>query len=140
MDTFYWPNLSVQYLRRPHDRTKPPIVVQPYHVPEPKKDKYYRHDAAIYSLWNYFAEFCLQTYEGKTESPTAMNIEILSRNRFTGRLRLRVFIELAHGDILKGKAIEDASTAGNSGDNNSQPIKSNVYMTFDSGYRYSSKV
>jgi hypothetical protein len=81
---------------RPREKFRPDVVVQRYFVSEPQPDKYYRHDAALYSLWNHFVEFCYKNNEANGEA-VFRTIDISTRNRLTGRLRLMVFLDLSQG-------------------------------------------
>jgi len=99
LDAFYWPNLSQTYMLRPREKYRPDVVVQRYFVSEPQPDKYYRHDASLYSMWNHFVEFCYKNNESNGEA-VFRTIDITTRNRFTGRLRLVVFLELSQGRSL----------------------------------------
>lgn len=67
-------------------------IIQPYVVPAPSMlDDYYYHDAALYSMWNHFVEFCQQNSKGQYNSDSNE-----PTNLYTGGSRLNVFINLSN--------------------------------------------
>jgi len=94
----------MEYSRRRYDGHS--LVVQPYFVPYPQMDNAYYHDASLYSLWNFFVEFCSNVNnsnfdEDVKESPHVNRSKRVSYelkfNKFIGRRRLPIFVYLAHG-------------------------------------------
>lgn len=87
----YWPTVPTICVNKKLDAKGDPHIIQPYHVPTPLYNEYHRHDAALFSMWNYFVEFCVNNSVKNTEYSSPFQ----TKNRYTGKSRLDCFINLS---------------------------------------------
>lgn len=76
-----------------------PHTSQPYCVPVPQNDQYHMHDAAVYSMWMHFVDFCLANATPCTHPDTAMCYAAVdvAVNPYARSKRLSVFRTLCNG-------------------------------------------
>lgn len=95
----FWPKLPSEIIGKRLDCYGQPLVVQPYHVPKPEKNPYLiedsNHDAAIFSLWNHFVDFCQQCQVMSINRNSVTSVTNNPKNQFTGKMRLPIFLKLA---------------------------------------------
>lgn len=82
-----------------HDPEAQPHTAQPYCVPVPQQDQYHLHDAAVYSLWMHFVDFCLANNTPCSHADSAMCYAAVdvAVNPYTRSKRLPVFRTLCNG-------------------------------------------
>lgn len=96
----FWPALDYSYVNMRLDAYGYPNVVQLYHVPAPADDMYHLHDAALYSTWNHFIEFCQLNSDGFFLSDSKERV-----NRFSKKVRLPVFMKLSNFEARLSDAL-----------------------------------
>lgn len=116
-DSLYWPAMPrAMVLQYPEtDRKKgqyptydavdpepQPHTVQPYCVPVPQNDQYHMHDAAVYSMWMHFVDFCLANASPCHHPDSAMCYAAVDVpvNPYARSKRLPVFRQLCNGQHL----------------------------------------
>ncbi len=100
-DSLYWPamprSMVMQYPENEHNHhhqeDAQPHTVQPYCVPVPQQDQYRLHDAAVYSMWMHFVDFCLATASPCATADSAMCYAAVdvATNPYARSKRLPVF-------------------------------------------------
>ena len=100
-DSLYWPamprSMVMQYPENEHNHhhqeDAQPHTVQPYCVPVPQQDQYRLHDAAVYSMWMHFVDFCLATASPSATADSAMCYAAVdvATNPYARSKRLPVF-------------------------------------------------
>lgn len=85
-----------------HDSEQQPHTVQPYCVPVPQQDQYHLHDAAVYSMWMHFVDFCLANASPSSSADSAMCYAAVdvAVNPYSRSKRLPVFRTLCRGSHL----------------------------------------
>jgi len=105
-DSLYWPamprSMVMQYPENEHHHHQEeaqPHTVQPYCVPVPQQDQYHLHDAAVYSMWMHFVDFCLATASPSATADSAMCYAAVdvATNPYARSKRLPVFRSLCRG-------------------------------------------
>lgn len=106
-DSLYWPamprSMVMQYPENEHNHhhqdEAQPHTVQPYCVPVPQQDQYRLHDAAVYSMWMHFVDFCLATASPSATADSAMCYAAVdvATNPYARSKRLPVFRTLCRG-------------------------------------------
>lgn len=105
-DSLYWPamprSMVMQYPENEHNHHQEdaqPHTVQPYCVPVPQQDQYRLHDAAVYSMWMHFVDFCLATASPSATADSAMCYAAVdvATNPYARSKRLPVFRTLCRG-------------------------------------------
>lgn len=99
MDALFWPIMPVSMVSAKLDMNRQPHVIQPYSVPMPQRDLYHRHDAAVYSMWMHFVDFCMANAEstsavahpGSADAATCYSAPDSTLNGYTEEPRLHVF-------------------------------------------------
>jgi len=98
--------MPTELVRHKLDHKGQPAVVQAYHVPMPRNDKYRRHDQSVYSLWQHFVLCCSvinDTEAVRLEKPVLLRSFADSTKRantFIEEERLQVFYNLSNGIAL----------------------------------------
>lgn len=82
-----------------HESEQQPHTVQPYCVPVPQQDQYHLHDAAVYSMWMHFVDFCLANASPSSSADSAMCYAAVdvAVNPYSRSKRLPVFRTLCRG-------------------------------------------
>jgi len=139
-DSLYWPamprSMVMQYpehgdKNRPKNPYQPfeeeqPHSVQPYCVPVPQQDQYHLHDAAVYSMWMHFVDFCLANASPCHHPDTAMCYAAVdvAVNPYTRSNRLSIFRTLCNG--------QSASSTNATGSNASNTLLTSARSTMSS--------
>jgi len=98
--------MPTELVRHKLDHKGQPAVVQSYHVPMPRNDKYRRHDQSVYSLWQHFVLCCSvinDTEAIRLDKPALLRSFADSTKRantFIEEERLQVFYNLSNGIAL----------------------------------------
>ena len=105
------------------DMNRQPHVIQSYSVPIPQYDQYHTHDAAVYSLWMHFVDFCMANNESSMNMynmPTATTTDTAPCycapnepvNSYTNQSRLQIFQFFAscHGCTVSPDEVLHASS------------------------------
>ena len=105
------------------DMNRQPHVIQSYSVPIPQYDQYHTHDAAVYSLWMHFVDFCMANNESSIHMysmPTATTTDAAPCycapnepvNSYTNQSRLQIFQFFAscHGCTVSPDEVLHASS------------------------------
>jgi hypothetical protein len=97
LDALFWPVMPPSMVAAKLDMNRQPHVIQQYFVPVPQKDQYHRHDAAVYSMWMYFVDFCVANADGTSsnargaDAATCYCAPDVVVNGYTDQPRLHVF-------------------------------------------------
>jgi hypothetical protein len=67
-----------------------------YTVPFPENDEFRRHDAALYSMWMHFCDFCQEQPQQQQQ-----------QNKYTGQPRMAIFKMLSEKASSSKKTKED---------------------------------
>jgi hypothetical protein len=127
-DSLYWPamprSMVLQYPETDrkkgqyptYDAMDPepqPHTVQPYCVPVPQSDQYHMHDAAVYSMWMHFVDFCLANASPCHHPDTAMCYAAVdvAVNPYARSKRLAVFRALCNGQHVSAPTRYNAPQA-----------------------------
>jgi hypothetical protein len=100
------------------DMNRQPHVIQSYSVPLPQPDQYHNHDAAVYSLWMHFVDFCMATAESvharNPDAATCYCAPDLPVNGYTDTARLQIFrfLSSCNGRAIGREELLRASSVG----------------------------
>jgi hypothetical protein len=103
VDSLFWPVMPYNAVAGKMDSNRQPHVIQPYTVPPPQSDQFYRHDQAVYSMWMHFVDYC-SACNSKSEMLVSKYVETACfqapdqpYNAYTKQARLPVFRTLSQG-------------------------------------------
>lgn len=138
-DSLYWPamprSMVMQYPEHGSDKNRQknpyhqgyeddseqqPHSVQPYCVPVPQQDQYHLHDAAVYSMWMHFVDFCLANSSPASHPESSMCFAAVDVgvNPYARSKRLPVFRTLCTSQHVQQPArfLPSASAVGTARD------------------------
>jgi len=117
LDSFFWPTMPIQEVRKKLDSSKQPHVIQNYVVPGPdawNNPTECIHDQAIYSMWMHFTEFCGNASSGVTDKSSNTFNSKVAKNQYSKRQRLALFVNLSNGVVPTTENINEHIVKANS--------------------------
>lgn len=103
LDSLFWPVMPYPMVAGKLDSSRQPHVIQSYSVPLPQADSYHKHDAAVYSMWMHFVDFCMANSESShirnnADASPCYSAPDTSLNSYTDQQRLQIFQVLSRSN------------------------------------------